>query len=362
VRRRFVEIVLGTLLIAVHVALLVQAAWQDSDTIDEPGHLVAALSYWRHGSFRLYCVNPPLARLVQGLPLLPLDLRTSMIVEPDSPQSRRELGIGDVFAEANADRYRSVVFLARLGTVAFSLLGGVFVWTWANLAFGQPCGIVALAVWCFEPSILAHGHLATPDLPAAVLALAAAFALRGYLLRPSWLRAAVAGGLLGMAELSKFTLLILCPLWVLIALLTTWTASNTSSRPRLRHGLLLTLVCLLTLNAGYLFQGTGRRLETYHFASSKFGEFTGETLDTLHGPTNALAGTWLGAIPMPVPAPYVEGIDLQARDFDRYTQNRTQFFLAGRWGSGRYYYYLYGLLSGLPIESLHCASQPEVLG
>ena len=213
--------------------------------------------------------------------------------------------------------------------------------------------MIALTIWCCDPSVLAHGHLASPDVPAAALALAAALAFRSYLVAPSWRWAAAGGATLGLALLTKFTLLLLCPIWLLF-----WLAALLGARPdpngppgvRLGHGLLALALAVLTLNAGYLFQDTGRRLETFHFLSSKLASFFPRTIESIHGPTNGLGGTWLGALPLPLPAPYIEGIDLQARDFDLYAARKASFFIAGQWvQGGRYYYYLYGLLVKTPL-------------
>lgn len=331
-----------------HACVQIHLAWMDSDTIDEPAHLVAGVAYVRHGTFRLYKVNPPLSRIVQGLFLLDTPLDTSMIVEPTYHGERREMGVGDMFAEAHAEQYRVLMLRARLGSIVFDLLGGLLVWEWANRAFGRPCGLVALTLWCVNPFVLAHGHLATPDVAAAVLTLAAARSFRAYLDAPSWPLAAAVGATLGLAQLTKFTLVLLYPLWLILWL--TVLVPARSPRRIVGQGLFALTLSLLVLNAGYLFQDFGQRLERFRFLSSKLGRFAPETLDSLYGPTNALGGTWLGSLPVPLPAPYVEGIDLQARDFDRYAANGTAFFAAGRWvEGGRYYYYFYGFLVKSPL-------------
>jgi hypothetical protein len=352
--RRWGEYLLVLALLLGHALVQAHLAWEDSDVIDEPGHLVAALAYTRKGTFRLYNVNPPLPRLVQGAFLLGVPLDTSMIVEPSYRSERRELGVGSMFIHAQAEQYRAILFRARLGTVVFVVLGGVLVWVWGNLAFGRPCGLLALAIWCSNPSVLAHGHLATPDLSSAVLALAAALAFRAYLVAPSWRWATAAGVLLGLAQLTKFTLLLLYPLWLLfwlVALLRV-QPGDPARRPgvMLWHSLVAVALSLLTLNAGYLFQDSGQPLERYRFLSTKMNRLSPETIESLGGPTNALGETWLGKVPVPLPAPYLEGIDLQAVDFDRYAAFQSSFFLAGRWvKGGRYHYYLYGLLVKTPL-------------
>ncbi|MGL4554358.1 MAG: glycosyltransferase family 39 protein, partial [Gemmataceae bacterium] len=334
------------LLLVVHAAVQVNLAWADSDTPDEASHLVAALSYTRRGTFRLCQVSPPLARLVQGAALLGTDLDASMIADPPVGV-RVESRVGAAFRDANAEAYRTILWRARLGTVFFSVVGGLLVWRWGDHAFGAPCGLVALLVWCCDPMVLAHGHLVSPDVPAAALTLAAAWTFRGYLAAPSARSAAIAAAVLGLALLTKFTLVLLCGLWLLL-----WFGALSLDRPGVRpwHGVLVFAVALFTVNAGYLFQDTGRRLETFRFVSSKMAPFTPETIETVTGPTNALGGTWLGAFPVPLPAPLLEGIDLQSRDFDIYANRKTAFFMAGGWhAGGRYDYYLYGLLVKTPL-------------
>ena len=120
------------------VLCLAQAylAWADSETVDEPRHVVAALAYTRNGTFRLYNVNPPLPRLVQGIFLLFVPLDTSMIDDPPQHGQRIEALVAEMFLQVHLDRYRLILFLARLGTVAFALLGGVLLFAWGNSAFG----------------------------------------------------------------------------------------------------------------------------------------------------------------------------------------------------------------------------------
>ncbi len=333
-------------------------AWADSETVDEPRHVVAALAYTRNGTFRLYNVNPPLPRLVQGIFLLFVPLDTSMIDDPPQHGQRIEALVAEMFLQVHLDRYRLILFLARLGTVAFALLGGVLLFAWGNSAFGKPCGLLALFAWCCNPSILAHGHLATPDVPAATLALAAALALRAYLVSPSVPRAVLTGFTLGLALLSKFTLLLLLPLWLLF-----WLFALLRRRQERRgipgHGPLAAAIMLLTVNAGYVFQDTGRPVGSFQFVSKKFGATVPPTMDDRPGITNVLQGTFLGALPVPLPAPFVEGIDLQARDFDQYAARNSTFFMAGQWiNGGSYFYYLYGLVvkSPLPLFGLLAAA------
>jgi hypothetical protein len=61
---------------------------------------------------------------------------------------------------------------------------------------------------------------------------------------------------------------------------------------------------------------------------------------------NRFAGTWAGAIPVPLPADFVQGIDTQRYDFERGLPS----YLRGQWADhGWWYYYLYALLIKEPL-------------
>jgi hypothetical protein len=57
-------------MLVMHSGLLAYSAYIHSPTMNEPGHLVAGLSYWRFGRFDVYSVNPPLVKLVAALPVM----------------------------------------------------------------------------------------------------------------------------------------------------------------------------------------------------------------------------------------------------------------------------------------------------
>jgi hypothetical protein len=56
-------------LLAIHTILLAYSGYVHSPTLNEPGHLVAGLSYWKFGRFDVYSVNPPLVKIVAALPI-----------------------------------------------------------------------------------------------------------------------------------------------------------------------------------------------------------------------------------------------------------------------------------------------------
>ena len=333
-RRGFVVIIL-----VIHLGLLGWALWSNSVTIDEVGHIPAGVSYWQTGRFSLYRVNPPLPRLLATLPVLLARPRVDHRHWTDAPGDRPEWEVGRDFAAANRANYMELVRLARLAGLLWSALGALVVYRWAGQLYGPGAACLGLVLWCFEPTILGHAPLATTDLPATVAGLAATFAFWLYLRRPALRGAVLAGALLGVAQLSKFTMLVLYGLWPLLAWVQLGRSTATDRRSgRIRaaaHAATILGVSLLVLNLGYGFTGTGRPLGSFRFVSRRLIGPEGDW-GAARAADNRFAATGLAPLLVPVPADYLLGIDEQARDFE----GRIASYLGGVWrnvGWGDFY-------------------------
>ena len=96
-----------------------------------------------------------------------------------------------------------------------------------------------------------------------------------------------------------------------------------------------TAVALTLVNTFYGFRGSGQSLSCYDLVS--------ETLRD--------NGSLLASCPIPLPANYVQGIDVQCRDFDRGRFDPSwQSYLMGSWQQGGWwYYYIVGLFVKVPL-------------
>lgn len=344
------------LLLTVHALLLLYSIPHQFATRNEVAHVPAGLAVWQTGTFSLYRVNPPLGRMLAVLPVLAAQPNTDFADLSDEPGLRQEWGAAHRFADANAPNYMNLICLARLAGVVWSLLGGWLVYRWAGELYGRRAGLFGLTLWCFAPNILAHAQLATPDMPATVAGLAATYAFWRYLRCGAWPAALLAGLLLGVAQLTKFTLLVLYPVWTLLGLLYCLDPNNYAwrsvpRRVRAVQGLCIVLSSLVVLNAGYAFDGSGTSLGEYQFVSSMFnGIPTEQGGHDAPAVGNRFHDTWMAAVPVPLPADYLSGIDLERRDFEGHM---PPSFLAGEWRQGGWwYYYLYALAVKVPVGTL----------
>jgi hypothetical protein len=340
-------------LVGIQSCLLAWGAIRQSPTCNEVAHLVAGLSYWDFGRFDVYRVNPPLTKMIAALPVLAAHPRADWTSFYESPGARPEFEMGKDFVAANGERSLWLVSIARWSCIPFAWLGAWSCYSWARDLYGGTAGLLALTLWTFCPNILAHAQLVTPDAGATAFGLAASYSLWCWLKKPVWNRAILAGCLLGLAELTKFTWIVLFALWPV-----TWVGCRLTNR-RFRaqfalwcqEGFQLSVALLLALNVinlGYGFEGSFQRLDSLPFVSRTLGKTNlVEGLVTVQPGSNRFADCWLGCLPVPLPRNFVIGLDLQKKDLEHFSQPS---YLHGQFRErGWWYYYVYAAAIKIPL-------------
>ncbi len=337
-------------LLSLHVALLAYSGWQQSPTLNEPGHLLAGLHHWRTSEFTLYRVNPPLIRLVASIPTTAIGYAEDWSGYYEHVGARPVFGMAERFVAANGRDSLLSFRLARWSLIPFSLLGGWVCFAWARDLFGHAAGLMAAALWCFSPMILGHASMIAPDAHATALGLAACYTFWRWLKVPTWRQAIVTGVVLGFAELSKTTMILFYPLWPVLWIAYRWRERGVMSLARWRDeaGMLLLrmVIGIYVLNLGYVGEGSFTQLKEFRFVS----ELLAGDEETGGAGGNRFAETWLGAIPVPLPANYVIGIDVQQRDFENFS--RPSYLRGHYQAKGWWYYYGYAILVKAPLGTL----------
>lgn len=183
-------------------------------TFDEQNHVTRGIAILRTGDYRLSLDHPPLANVMEALPVA---WKMSGF-SPALPAWRNEQTWRAAQATVWADPGRGLALIrgARPTVLFFTLGLGALIFLWAAALFGRWGGVFALALYALDPTMLAHGGLATTDMAAACAMLLAMYLLRRYLLRPNRARLLWAGAGLGLALAAKFSMLILLPIFGLI--------------------------------------------------------------------------------------------------------------------------------------------------
>ena len=341
-------------IIAVYLCLLIRAAAVNSPVMSEDALLASGVSHYKFSKIDLYRVNPPLVRLLAAYPVKDVlsESKAGWWQYNTDPLKRSEFSVG-VNLVKNRPDYTDLVSKARLWVaIPFGLLGAIACFIGARVLFGQIAGLISLLLWCFNPYILGHGLTIMNDVPAAATGIAAVLLFWYWLHKQTFIDATLTGLTLGLALLTKFTLLIFYPLFILLWLIYRIPEYKTLKLAgcfkQIQQLLVMFAASLLVINMGYMFEGTGKPLGNFRFQTTILSGI--ETLqDVPSGGDNRFKDSLLGYIPMPLPKNFIQGIDTQRLDFERGLHS----YLRGEWSdSGWWYYYLYALLIKTPIGTL----------
>lgn len=315
------------------LALNMANIFGQSPTVDEFAHVPAGYSYWVKQDFSLYPQNPPLIKMLLALPLKFMDLQFPLKAYQNAAGPWAPWFFGDALARANPVKVLRVYAAARVMNMLLGALLGLVVFGWTARHFGMFAGTAAMALTVTSPTVLAHAGIATVDVGTTLFFLLALLAFHRSLEWPSLINTALAGTALGLALLSKFTCLLLLPVWgaqVLISTGLDWREQRRGSgigrdsgipRQRLVTGLVVPIVALAVLNGGYLFKHVGVTPNQTHGASRFM---------------KVLINNGLGDIPLPLPRDYMTGLDLQLTDV---AQGEFPNYVNGRWQKEGVWYY-----------------------
>ncbi len=321
-------------LLILHYALAARSLMLENPTVDEVVHMPAGITYWQKGTFRLYHHNPPLFKLVAALPVVLAQPETEPLYALKSWKSNdpSAISFSQWFTSLNYARYFELFQLARLPMPLFSIVGGLFVFAWSRRLYGTWGGLLSLSLWVFCPNILAHARLVTSDVSATAFGVGATYVFWRYLHKPTWRWAVAAGVALGLAQLTKFSMLLLFAVWPFLWLVRFGLAVPRSEWLRvlgrgLVQGVAIVALSIATIDAGYLFEGVAIPLGQFEFASSPLTRAVspGVPRPRSQNPLvdaawqfriNRFRGTWLGRIPAPLPEHYLLGFDEQKLEAD----------------------------------------------
>ena len=198
---------------------MVTAAVEQTPTIDEPVYVGAAVFSLEHDSLRYNPEHPPLGKLLIATGLAFADVHVDAGFAGDQTQ----LGRYVLYESGHAPG--RLLFLARLPVIVLTLLFGLVVFAFARDLTGPAGGVVALALYALSPDLIAHGSLATLDVPVAGFLVTSAWLLWRARRRPV-LHLPLAGLALGAAVATKMSALAAVPVVLLLAVLSVRRASG----------------------------------------------------------------------------------------------------------------------------------------
>jgi Dolichyl-phosphate-mannose-protein mannosyltransferase len=241
-------------LLAVQAALIAIAVHRESLTWDEEDHMYAGYRMWKNGDYGLNPEHPPLVKLLATLPVLADKLWVpplkGIFFKGEAYLDGRD------WLEHNDGGSQRLVFRMRVAAALLAVALSLVVFFATREWFGATAALVALTLTVFDPNILAHSGLVTTDVGATLFFLAALYAFYRYVTKPSLLRMAIAGVVLGLLLSTKHSGVMLGPM---LAVLVGWEVAvaprGTRLRLALRLGGALGAMVLLAVGVLWAFYG-----------------------------------------------------------------------------------------------------------
>lgn len=284
-RRYYVVVVV---LICVHLMLGIHTAASKTVTHDEIWHLPVGILSWQTGQFHHDDLNPPLTRMWAALP--------AWLFGPQIDEGKDATDIATKFVNGHQD-YRRWYVLGRVMNLLFSAGTILIAVRWSREWFGEGAGILTALLCCTEPNWLAHSSLVTPDAGLTLAFTATLYLLQRWAKQPTWNLTLTLGVIVGLAQGTKFTAILLYVVIVFVWGLQLIRSREARGRFTVQFVSVM-IVSLLIWNAAYFFRGTGNTLGSYTFRS--------QAMQTIQSLLNVAS-----ELPVPLPKSYMTGIDRQ---------------------------------------------------
>ena len=238
-----------------------QSLWfigTQSLTYDEPAHIIAGVEAWQYGKFEHWNDHPPLGRL--WLTILLRHTHAEFVWEEAANGFR---------VTAMRPGPERLSWCTRSMNTLLGLVLGLALWCGTRRLFSTVAADLAIALFAFTPSLVAHFSLATTDGIGTLFIFLVAFQLVRWRSNPSHAQTILMGLVIGGLLLAKFYAppLVALALWLMLVL----DRDRRFRHPRhwnWKPALLALAIALVTLWAGYFFHVSHLKLGGGEFVVS----------------------------------------------------------------------------------------------
>lgn len=232
----------------------------------------------------------------------------------------------------------------RYITLFFSVLTILLVFTWSRQLYGIHAGLFSAFLFACCPNNFSNAILVSTDSYAVFFLLASCYTAWRYANNGSRKDFIILSILIALSQLAKqslFHLFLLIPICLLVHALATGKAI--SMKRMFINGIILLLSSWLIINAGFLFYGMNKPLESFHFMSNLF---------------KGVQAVFPAKFPVPLSSAFITGLD-QAKYYDQLGGGFVQSSFGNvtilghsATGGGFWYYYWVSLFFKTPITYL----------
>lgn len=262
--------------------------------------------------------------------------------------------IGELLPQRALSALLSDFQVARVMTLLASLGFALVVFIWARALYGFVPALLSLVLFALDPNIIAHSQLITTDVYAAGTITLALYSLWRFNQARDWRHALLSALALGLSQIAKYTAAYLVPLFPILLLLSdaprllglvrqrSWNAIGRYLLRGMRFAAVYVVIGILVVNIGFEFNRTFTPLRDYPFKSDLF-----VSIQQRLSP--------IGGTAVPVPYPYLQGLDWVAFK-ERTGTGYGPVYLLGQLRQGQgfpgYYFVAYLFKEPLAIQLL----------
>lgn len=198
------------------LGLMLNSSKQESAIMDEMAHIPAGYGYVKYLDYRLNPEHPPLVKILSAIPLVfqKLNFPTDSAYWKNEINSQWAVGTQFLYEYGNdADQ---IIYLARIFPIILTLILILFVYIWAKEIIGKWWAFLPAILVAFSPSFLAHGHYVTTDVGATLGIFTSLYYFSKFINDKSGKNLVFAGIAFGIAQLMKFSSVLLAPLFIFL--------------------------------------------------------------------------------------------------------------------------------------------------
>lgn len=200
-------LLLAFLLLSAFVAVSLLVSSQKSALYEETDTVSPGYYFLKTNDYRMNAVHPPLSYKLGALPLLLVRPAPIFPFESESCKKFLYYVCNIEFLYRGQNNGDMLIFLGRLPFIALGVALGFFVFLWARSIYGDKAGLLALALYAFNPVILGWMGMAINDSAVAAFLFMNMFFFVRFVKKPSRLNLLLTGITLGLAQASKITAL-----------------------------------------------------------------------------------------------------------------------------------------------------------
>lgn len=335
-------------ILVIATAVGIASVWNDSPIVDEIPHIGAGYDYIIEQSYKFNPEHPPLAKDLAGLGVLTLpNLRQPPLTGyqsnwPTDVHGQWNFGRTLIFSSGN-DAI-SLVRRAKLPEFILFFLTGWIIFVWARKRYGDRTGLLAVFLFAFAPTVIAHSRFVTTDMAALFGVMLGTYFLVRYLQSQTTGNFWLATVAIGIAMLTKFSTFLLLPYFVMLALI--WGYAY--------HSILRTVwkAVLASVLGFIIIVGPVYQIHLINFSGAQQKSDTSTIFTDFNHPNFVKPLVWASDKPLLRPfAWYGTGLLMI---FQRNGGGNTTFFLGENYKTGQkaYFPFVYFVKEPLPFWGL----------